>query len=51
MSHQNTLLIFQLHLQVIVYDHGQVVEDSSLTGRVAFRGTATMFPISAETSN
>ncbi|XP_047462807.1 immunoglobulin superfamily member 11 [Mugil cephalus] len=25
-------------MQVIVYDHGQAVEDPSLTGRVAFRG-------------
>ena len=27
-----------LHLQVIVYDHGQVIEDPSLTGRVGFAG-------------
>lgn len=29
------------NLQVIVYDHGQVIEDPSLIGRVGFTGIIT----------
>lgn len=36
---------FSLAFQVIVYDHGQVIEDSALTGRVGFTGKGSVKPL------
>lgn len=36
---------FCLSFQVIVYDHGQVIEDSALTGRVGFTGKGSVKPL------
>lgn len=34
-----------LSFQVIVYDHGQVIEDSALSGRVGFTGKGSLKPL------